>query len=250
MTAVQRTLTGIALSVIVVALLAGCSSPTYIAGQQGGGGNGAIPLGTVRQLKPGDTWTYAVSGTGVAAGGGVVNLNPAVGTFTYSDTTIELNGQPGLHTVHATWPVTFSDVDYVEDWTFAVNQLGDGSLRLYGISMSAGFAVQPITSGDGYMQAPPFDQVPQLGTLHRTATAGPWGDLDWTITHEATVDVRIGGTTYACYRWDVAGFGVPITVWFSPQIGVVKVTASYPDQHGTTNTTLELQGTSFEVQDS
>ncbi|MFO7948651.1 MAG: hypothetical protein R6V19_17750, partial [Armatimonadota bacterium] len=78
------------LCVVMVVMLCGChgSSPAACGGNGNGGGdvgNGddggdagdALPLGEMRQLQDGDTWTYQVTGTWIPAGGTATPITPA-----------------------------------------------------------------------------------------------------------------------------------------------------------------------------
>jgi hypothetical protein len=240
----KLTLGHLLLVLAAAAMIAGCES----SDDDGEGNGDVVQLGDQRQIEPGDTWTYSVSGTGVAPNGGVVSLTPGNGTWTYSTGTIDLPGHPGLHTLTLTWPVAFTGVQYTETLTFAFGQGEDGAFSLYGLSPGEGVEIGAVTSNGGVMPWPLFTNVPGLGSWQGSAEIDGCGTLGIDIEHDTVEDVTVGGRTYRCYRWDVVldlGLEVPMTFWYNPQVGCVKLTESYPDQYGTTNVTLELQSTQF-----
>ncbi|MCD6362108.1 MAG: hypothetical protein J7M38_14720 [Armatimonadetes bacterium] len=149
------------------------------------------------------------------------------------------------------WHVIYPGTDYVETWQMAVMQQADGNLRLYGVLPYDGDGEPPaaITSGSGYGLGP-FIDYEHLNTWNMDVQVDTFGQLTSSLVNQGVENVTAAnGVTYACYKWqmiwNMGNFPIPFTAWFNPQVGFVKIDATFQEGSGMLNVILTLQNTSF-----
>ncbi len=219
-------------------------------GGDDGGGDADVALGTMRALQPGDTWTYRLTGTFQAAGGGTSQITPSTVTLVHSADTVTLGAVSGLRTLTFTIPVSWQGGGWTEVATIALAQTDDGTLRLHGISPAEGTPIGAVQDAPGYVAGPAEGDFSPLRGWGANVTMDQYGAFNISTDNDGVENVAIGGTSYAAHRVtgtkDLGGFGTNFTVWLNPQVGsFVKLLNNYSDVQGNTNLVFELQSTSF-----
>ena len=246
---------GVVALLLVVALSLGCNGhgilkPPDGGAANGGGnpGNGTVPLGTMRQLQDGDTWTYNVTGTFVADAGGSTPLTPAEGVLTYAAATQAPFAAMGAGFWAVDVPLVYGDTEDASHSMAALVQQANGRIDLVGYTPVHG-ALAPEPMADGPLQGPDPATFPTMTTWEGSAEIAEYGTATLNITNHGVEDVTVPAGTFTTYHWtgtkSIRSFVIEFEGWGNPQLGnFVKLIATTPLYGGAITATIELKNTS------